>query len=134
LRALDRTRKIIKLNPTYKLAIEICPLCGQKLFQSTTVTTTDTLSWSCPTSLTSPKPPYIPITHYQVEWDKSTACIAQHVVIPPFYVDTFNIDWKSRVHKVNEKGELKFVMATPQLHMDSPEKILARIKLLIPFS
>lgn len=132
--ALDRDRKIIKLNPTYKIAIETCPLCGQKLLESTSVTSTGTLSWSCPTSLMNLKPPYVPVPHYQVEWDKSVNSIGQHVVVPPFYIDTFNMDWKSRVHKVNEKGELKFVMATPQLHMDSPEKILERVKTLILFS
>ncbi len=135
MRALDKDRKVIKLNPIYKLAIEICPLCGHKLSESNgAVSSYGTALWSCPNSITSMISPYVPVPHYQVEWHKESGNIAQHVVIPPFYVDTFNVDWKSRVHKVNEKGELKFVMSTPHLHMDSPEKILARIKLLIPFS
>jgi hypothetical protein len=135
LNALDRDRKIIKLNPTYKLAIETCPLCGQKLSESSGATSSyGTALWSCPNSINSMIAPYVPVPHYQVEWHRESGNIAQHVVVPPYYIDTFNVDWKSRVHKVNERGELKFVMTTPQLHMDSSEKILERIKTLIIFS
>lgn len=114
-----------------KFHVKICPLCGKDLVQFSS----RGLSISeCLQKVFVPVPPG-EITHYQVELNSHENRIIQHILVPPYAIDTYANDWKSRIFKADEeKKGWEFVMETCQLHPDDPENLLQRIRRLVPFS
>lgn len=128
------------INPRYKFAVAICPLCGKDIVQLSGSYGANHLMWQC-SELIIPVNGGKPLPHYQVEWDKDTGTIAQHVVVGQFFLDTFNTDFQTRIHialpttyTYGISNPAKHVMTVPQLHLDYSDKLLERVKTLVIFS
>jgi hypothetical protein len=84
----------------------------------------------------------LPITHYQVEIESSMGGPVQHAVAPPYAIETYAKDWRTRIFKWDPGysgsslriGHWVFIMESEQIHPDVPENLIRRIKLLVPFS
>ena len=125
----------MKYEQRYKFPIAICPLCGKEVSSVGEVFGPRTHVWQCNESIMPSPGIFIP--HYQVEWDKNTGVIVQHMVTGEFYLDTFNTDWLTRIHtKVYSLGGVRnvHVMTVPQIRPDSSETLLERVKTLVLFS
>lgn len=131
------------MKPRYKFAIAICPLCNKEIAQLSGSFGPNHLMWQCPEIVTTVDGGRS-LPHYQVEWDKSTGTIAQHVIVGQFYLDTFNTDYQTRIHMAVPHIHISgyhyngftgnHVMTVPQLRIDSTDKLLERVKTLVIFS
>jgi hypothetical protein len=128
------------MTPKYKFAIAICPLCNKDIVILGGTYGPNHTMWQCP-ELVIPVNGGRPLPHYQVEWDKDTGIIAQHVIAGQFFLDTFNTDYQTRIHAAlpltythGNYNAAKHVMTVPQLRIDSSDKLLERVKLLVIFS
>lgn len=126
--------------PKYKFSVAICPLCHSDLQTLSGIVGPNHFMWGCSVTV-CPYPSAVPVTHYQVEWDKDTGVIAQHMVVPPFYLDTFNTDWQTRIHTAGPNSYMQnrnqggsYIVTVPQIHPDTPDKLLERVRLLVLFS
>lgn len=125
----------MKYEQRYKFPIAICPLCGKDIASMGEVFGPRTHTWQCNESVTPIT--HVPIPHYQVEWDKNTGVIVQHIVVGEFFLDTFNTDWLTRIHtKVYSLSGSRnvHVVTVPQIRPDSSENLLERVKTLVLFS
>lgn len=126
----------------YKFAINTCPLCNQELKVVTGLYAsnyparyqTENMIWECPTYVSLWTNESLYRTHYQVEWDRKSGFIMQHMVTPPYFLDTPNTDWLTRINVVDVNGHAQFIAAVPQLHPDTPEALLERVRTLVIFS
>lgn len=126
----------------YEFPINTCPLCNQELKIVTgkyrpvyyNDSTNNDMVWECPTYVMLPTNESFYKTHYQVEWDKKTGLIMQHMVAPPYFLDTPNTDWLTRINIAGPNGYTQFIAAVPQLHPDTSEALLERVKTLVVFS
>lgn len=123
-------------KPRYKFSVAICPLCDKELKVLNGLFGPNVMIWQCET-IESP-PNAMPCTHYQVEWDKTTGVIVQHMVVGQFYLDTYNTDWLTRIsvpiRYLGYGSNGKIIMTVPQIHPDKPEKLLERVRTLVIFS
>lgn len=124
----------------YKFAVTICPLCNKELKQMSGIHGQNHVSWECSEQII-PVDGNKPLPHYQVEWDKETGTIAQHIVVGQFYLDTFNTDWRTRIHAATpsqysygRSNAAKYITTIPQIHPDTSDKLLERVKLLVLLS
>ena len=128
-------------NQRYKFPIACCPLCHTEIVRLSGSYGREHVMWQCP-QLVIPVEGGRPLPHYQVEWDKSTGTIAQHVIVGQFYLDTFNTDYRTRIHVAipaayvffGSNNRAKHVVTIPQIRMDTLDKLLERVKTLVLFS
>lgn len=114
----------------YKFPINTCPLCGSEITELTCGQ--NSRVWECiGTKIGLDGLGYVP--HYQVETNLDTNVVTQHVVIYPFLLNTFSNNDKTMVHII-KKGTIIEVMTVPQIHMDTYDNLLQRIKKLVIFS
>jgi hypothetical protein len=117
----------------YKFAIVDCPICCQVLGKSNGALTGGIVLWECPTKVSAPGTNNILLPHYQVEWVLSDNEIVQHMIVGPYYLETFNADWLTRIYKRIAGKPTKLVATVPQIHPDEPSKMEARIDTLVYF-
>lgn len=127
-------------QPRYKFPVTICPLCNKDLLQHSGMHGYNHVIWECTESVI-PVDGSKPLTHYQVEWDKSTGTIAQHMIVGQFYLDTFNTDWRTRIHVARPStytygpnNAADYITIVPQIHPDTSDKLLERVKILVLLS
>lgn len=111
-----------------------CPLCDKKLIYVRDI------GFECPTDIILDRGD--PITHYQIEEPDTFGWVTEHLIIMPFALENSYKDNKTRVYKWDpwyvgnsvKVGNWIFVMESPQIHSDEPEKMLKRIRTLVPFA
>lgn len=72
--------------------------------------------------------------HYEVVC--SGSIIIQRVIIPPYLLQTFSDTSRTQIYALPKENTNKcsLIMEVPAVVPDEPEKLLKKIKLLIPFS
>lgn len=116
-----------------KFHINTCPLCGDPLHKIVNI------GYQCGHTVTIGGHT---MTHYQVELNSNVGGPVQHVLVEPYALETYAKDWKTYVYRFDpdykgnsqKLGSWVFIMESVQIHPDTPEKLLNRIKLLVPFS
>jgi len=130
------------LQPHYPFPFDICPLCNKDLEQTSGFNHENHVIWECSekvvTSLASR-----PITHYEVEWFKNDPSVRQRMIVGQFYLSTSNADWETKIYVAGSNAEnisrgyafsSELIMTIPQIHPDTLDKLLERVKMLVVFS
>ncbi len=114
-----------------KFPINTCPICGNDLFQSNY---RGIFIAECKQKVMIPLP-LANVPHYQVETTSWNKISIQHIVIPPYGIDTYDTDWKSRIFVIDtDDARWKFITETLQIHPDTPDNLIQRIKRLVILS
>jgi len=125
----------------YKFPIACCPLCHTEVIRLSSSYGPNHIMWQCSSLATFVDVFNGHLPHYQVEWDKDTGTIAQHVIVGQFYLDTFNTDYRTRIslavptmYSAGNSNTAKHIVTIPQIRLDTYDKLLERVKTLIIFS
>lgn len=117
-----------------RFKIDTCPLCGAGILPIV-----GAQWWQCPTTVTL-QSGTSPVTHYQVETVLNK--VVQHILVPPFAVETYSDTWRTSIYRWEpcysgnsyRLGNWVFIMEVERINPDEPEKLVKRIKTLVPFA
>lgn len=106
-----------------------CPLCKKYLLEIGN----DEPDYICPTRVKLKEGDIRTFPHYEDRYDNKFVVW----VVPPFKVESTPEDKKSRIFKLSTKPDStdtwQEILVTAEIHADSPEKLIKRVKILIPF-
>ncbi len=117
--------------------IRTCPLCQQTLKLNYLIENSSDHGYICPkmemlnydeggTVISQ-----YPHSHYSVLYNGGY--LVQHVIIPPYYLTTSSYTNNTMIYAFANSAN-KLIMELPAITIQNPDKLLNRIKLLIPFS
>lgn len=109
-----------------KLSLKICALCGKGLTVRYPTVSGDVVRYICSEHAIGK------LSHYYLEVNGSFFNQVLH--IPPYTVINRSTNEESEVYCLGEIQMGSKIMSIPRIPVTTPEKMAARIKILIPFS